>query len=59
MHMTKESDPRRKVIVATLVGTGIGANVYDAGRRTAMNWTLARSASVLWSMTLCAVPTAC
>ena len=33
VHMTKESDPRRKVIVATLVGAGIRANVYDAGRR--------------------------
>jgi hypothetical protein len=33
VHMSKESDPRRKVIVATLVGAGIRANVYDAGRR--------------------------
>jgi len=33
VHMTKESDPRRKVLVATLVGAGIRANVYDAGRR--------------------------
>jgi hypothetical protein len=32
VHMTKESDPRRKVIVATLVKAGIRANVYDAGR---------------------------
>lgn len=33
VHMSKESDPRRRVIVATLVGAGIRANVYDAGRR--------------------------
>ncbi len=35
VHMTKESVPRRRVIVATLVGAGIRANVYDAGRRYA------------------------
>ncbi len=33
MSGCKESDPRRKVIAATLVGAGIRANVYDAGRR--------------------------
>jgi hypothetical protein len=33
VRMTKESDPRRKVIAATLVGAGIQAKVYDAGRR--------------------------
>jgi hypothetical protein len=33
VHMTRGSDPRRKVIVATLVGAGIRANVHDAGRR--------------------------
>jgi hypothetical protein len=33
LHMTKESDPLRKVIAASLVGAGIRANVYDTSRR--------------------------
>jgi peptidoglycan biosynthesis protein MviN/MurJ (putative lipid II flippase) len=30
--MTEASDPRREVIVATLVGAGMRADVYGAGR---------------------------
>ena len=33
IHMTKESDSRRRAIAAAVCGAGIGATVYDAGRR--------------------------
>ena len=59
VHMTKESDPRRKVIVATLVGPASGRTSTTPDAATAVNWMLARPASALWSMTLRAIPTAC
>ncbi|MBA3741627.1 hypothetical protein [Sporichthya sp.] len=33
VHMTKESDPRKRVIVAAICGSAITATVYDACRR--------------------------
>lgn len=33
LHMTKESDPRRRKITAALHGSGVHATIYDAGRR--------------------------
>jgi hypothetical protein len=33
IHMAKESDSRRKIIVDTLIAAGVSATVYDAGRR--------------------------
>lgn len=33
VHMTKESDPRRRKIVSALCASGIEATIYDAGRR--------------------------
>jgi uncharacterized protein RhaS with RHS repeats len=35
IHMAKESDRRRKVIIDALVAAGVTATVYDAGRRYA------------------------
>ncbi len=33
LHMKDESDPRKRSIAAAIVGSGVQATVYDAGRR--------------------------
>jgi hypothetical protein len=35
LHMAKESDPRRKLIAAAILDSGVQGTVYDAGQRHA------------------------